>query len=111
METSDQDYDKVVFLEIDPDTLSKIIETHTEVKHINQSLEDGKQTFRELGERMRALEQRPTPCFDAHEARIRNLELQQSSLNGKLAIIVIFVGAGITLITNFAISLWRDAWK
>jgi len=76
-------------MEIDQETLRKIIETHNDVKHILISLEDGKETFRNHSERLRALEQ------------------QQQLMSGKIAVIIFAIGAAVTLLFNFVISFWN----
>jgi len=76
-------------MEMDQRTLTKIAETHAHVKHILNSLEEGKETFKD------------------HDARIRVLEQQQQFTSGKVAIIIMSLGAGVTLIINFAIAAWN----
>jgi len=80
-------------MNLDPETLEKIIETHTDVKHIMISLDTGKETFKDHSERLRVLEQ------------------QQQLMSGKIAVIIFSIGAAVTLLFNFVISLWNKLQK
>ena len=43
-------------MELDSDTRDKIIETHTDIKHILNELEDGREQFKQLDKRLRRVE-------------------------------------------------------
>lgn len=70
------------------DLLEKIVETHTDVKHILKTLESGKETFKD------------------HENRIRKVEQEYQFEKGKIAIIVLLLGAAVTLMINFLMWLY-----
>lgn len=44
------------FMEIDTETRDKIIETHTDIKHICTELESGRKQFKQLDTRIRRIE-------------------------------------------------------
>ncbi|RJS72488.1 hypothetical protein CW696_02810 [ANME-2 cluster archaeon] len=75
--------------DIDPELRDKIIETHTDMQNIKRMLEDGRETFRN------------------HDARIRNLEQNQSKVMG----IVVTVGSMITIVINGVLYLLGKIWK
>jgi len=76
--------------EIDPELRDKIIETHTDMQHVRQELEGGKETFKE------------------HDERIRDLEQNQSKIMG----IVVAIGSVITVILNLLFHFWdKIRWK
>ena len=75
--------------EIDPELRDKIIETHTDMKHVRKQLDAGKETF------------------EAHDKRIRELEQNHSKLVG----ITLAVGAGITIVLNGVLWLAGKIWK
>jgi len=75
--------------DIDPELRDKIIETHTDMQNIKRMLEDGRKTFRN------------------HDARIRNLEQNQSKVMG----IVVTVGSMITIIMNGLFWMISKVWK
>ena len=80
-------------MDLDKDTLFKIATTHTNVKHIMKDMVVGKETFKD------------------HDERIRELEEQQQFINGKLAVITIFVGTVVTVIINGMIWIWSKVQK
>jgi len=82
-------------MELDKDTLEKIIETHTTCVHILHRLEQGETQFKEHSKRM-----------DKHNGRIRKLEQQQQLLTGKLAIIIMGIGSIVTIIFNALLWAW-----
>lgn len=71
----------------------KVIETYTTVKHIEKSLESGKEIFRD------------------HEKRIRILEYENQFTKGKLAIIILLFGGAVTIIFNFLIWLFSKTQR
>ena len=75
--------------DIDPELRDKIIETHTDMRHVRKQLEGGKETFQ------------------AHDERLRELEQNQSRITG----VVIAVGSIITLGLNGALYLFGKLWK
>jgi len=75
--------------DIDPELRDKIIETHTDMQNLKRMLEDGRKTFRN------------------HDARIRNLEQNQSKVMG----IVVTVGSMITIIMNGLLWIVNKIWK
>jgi len=75
--------------DIDPELRDKIIETHTDMQNIKRMLEDGRKTFRN------------------HDARIRNLEQNQSKVMG----IVVTVGSMITIVINGVLYLLGKIWR
>ena len=75
--------------DIDPELRDKIIETHTDMQNLKRMLEDGRKTFRN------------------HDARIRNLEQNQSKVMG----IVVTVGSMITIALNGLMWLAEKIWK
>jgi len=75
--------------DIDDDLKFKIIETHTDMRHVRKQLEGGKETFKE------------------HYERIRDLE----NTKGKIMALIVFVGGLITLVFNFVLWLAARIWK
>jgi len=75
--------------DIDPELRDKIIETHTDMQHLKKMLEEGRKTFRN------------------HDARIRDLEQNQSKVMG----IVVTVGSMITIIMNGLFWMISKVWK
>lgn len=75
--------------EIDPELRDKIIETHTDMRHVRKKLEAGAETFKE------------------HDERLRGLEQNQS----KIMAIVVGIGSIITLGLNGALYLFGKLWK
>lgn len=73
--------------EIDPELRDKIIETHTDMKHVRRSIEKHDEELQEIK-------------HDCDE-RLRELELNSSKIAG----FAIAVGAGITLALNGALWL------
>ncbi len=71
--------------------LEKVVETHTDVKHILISLESGKEMFKD------------------HEKRIRRIEQEYQFEKGRLAIIVLILGGIVTLVINFLIWLYSKS--
>lgn len=71
-------------MELDKDLRIKIIETARDVKHICERLSEGRETFKEHRE-----------TFEKHDKRIRILEQNQQLLTGKMAIIIIGIGAAV----------------
>ena len=75
--------------DIDPELRDKIIETHTDMQHLKKMLEEWRKTFRN------------------HDARIRDLEQNQSKVMG----IVVTVGSMITIIMNGLFWMISKVWK
>ena len=75
--------------DIDPELRDKIIETHTDMQNLKRMLEDGRKTFRN------------------HDARIRNLEQNQSKVMG----IVVTVGSMITIAMNGLLWIAGKIWR
>jgi len=71
-------------MEIDQETHDKILIMAKDIKTILGRLCDGKETFKEHRE-----------TFKEHDERLRILEQNQQLLTGKLAIIVIGIGAAV----------------
>jgi CO dehydrogenase/acetyl-CoA synthase beta subunit len=75
--------------DIDPDLRDKIIETHTDMRHVRKQLEGGKETFKD------------------HDERLRELEQTQS----KIMTYIIAIGSAITIAVNAAIHFIGNIWK
>ncbi len=71
----------------------KVIETYVAVKHIEKSLESGKEIFKD------------------HETRIRQIENENQFTKGKLTIVILLIGAAVTILFNFLIWLFSEAKK
>ena len=71
-------------MEIDQETHDKILIMAKDIKFIRERLSDGKETFKEH-----------KGIFKEHDKRIRLLEQDQRLLTGKMAIIVIGIGAAV----------------
>lgn len=82
-------------MELDKDTLEKIIETNTTCHHILHRLGQGEKQFDKHSKRM-----------DKHNERIRKLEQQQHLLTGKFAMIIMGIGSLVTIIFNALIWIW-----
>lgn len=80
-------------MEFDQETHDKIIEMAKDIKTICRRLGDGKETFKE--HRL---------IHEKHEERLRILEGNQQLLTGKIAIIVMGVGA--TVLGAAHILIW-----
>ena len=79
----------------DKEDHDKIIETAQDVKHILERLEEGKETFKEHRGK-----------FKEQNKRIGKLEKEQQLLVGKMAVILIGIGAAVTLVFNFLLWIW-----
>lgn len=77
----------------DPELRDKIIETHTDMKHVRKSIERHDDEMEELR--------------NQHDERIRVLEQTQS----KLMATVLVVGSGITVIMNGILWIAAKIWK
>jgi|GEM_PF-1999995 len=75
-------------MELDKDTLEKIIETNITCKHILRRLEQGEKRF------------------NSHDKRIQKLEQQQQLLVGKFAMFIMAIGGIVTIIFNALIWGW-----
>ena len=75
-------------VEFDEETLVKITETHTDVKHILGSLDQGAKTFQN------------------HTERIQDLEKKHQLMKGKLSIVSKLVIGIITIVVGFILYLW-----
>jgi len=73
--------------------LERIVETHTDVKHILKTLDSGKETFKD------------------HEKRIRKMEQEYQFEKGKIVIIVLLIGGFVTLAINFLMWLYSKMGK
>lgn len=71
-------------MEFDQETHDKIVIMAKDIKFIRERLSDGKETFKEH-----------KGMFIEHDKRIRLLEQDQRLLTGKMAIIVIGIGAAV----------------
>ena len=78
---------------IDPELRDKIVETHTDMKHVRRTLQDHDDVIEEVR--------------NQHDERIRALEQTQSRI---MAYIVI-IGAAITLAMNAAFDVIEKIWK
>lgn len=77
----------------DPKILEMLIEQRKDLEYIREILKDGKKTF------------------STHSAQISNLEKNQQMLMGKVGLIVMFIGAAITVAVNGIIWLWLKIIK
>lgn len=68
--------------------LEKVVETHTDVKHILIALSSGKEMFKD------------------HEKRIRKIENQYQFQQGKLTVIVLLIGGAVTIVINFLVWVY-----
>ena len=75
-------------MEFDKETLIKITETHTDVKHILGELDKG------------------AVMFQNHTKRIQELEKKHQLMKGKLNIISKLVIGIITIVVGFILYLW-----
>jgi septation ring formation regulator EzrA len=82
-------------MELDKDTLEKIIETNNTCKHILSQLERGEKRFEKIDTQLKE-----------YNGRIRKVEQQQSFLNGKLTMIIVGIGSIVTIIFNAVIWTW-----
>lgn len=82
-------------MELDKDTLEKIIETNTTCNHILRRLEQGEKQF-----------DRNDARFIRHNERIWKLEQQQQLLTGKFAMIIMGIGSIVTLAFNALVWIW-----
>lgn len=82
-------------MELDKETRDKIISTHTTVKFILESLNEGKDKFKEHESK-----------FKECDNRISEIEKGQYLMMGKLSILIIFLGIGMTALINGIIWLW-----
>lgn len=69
-------------MDLDKETLTKIVETHTRVQHIMAALDEGKENFKNCNN------------------RIEQLEQNQNVVLGKMTIIIAGIGGFVTLLFN-----------
>ena len=78
---------------IDPELRDKIVETHTDMKHVRRTLQDHDDVIEEVR--------------NQHDERIRALEQTQS----RIMAYIVLIGAGITLAMNAAFDVIEEIWK
>lgn len=79
--------------EIDPELRDKIIETHTDMKHVRRKIEHHDDDIEELR--------------NQHDKRLRDLEKNQS----KIMTYIVVIGSGIALGMKALFALWDKIWK
>lgn len=78
---------------IDPELRDKIVETHTDMKHVRRTLQDHDDVIEEVR--------------NQHDERIRALEQTQS----RIMAYIVLIGAGVTLAMNAAFDVIEKIWK
>ena len=78
---------------VDSDLRDKIVETHTDMKHVRRRLDQQDEELEEL------------KC--QHDERLRELERNQS----KIMAYVVVIGSGIALGMKAMFALWDKLWK
>ena len=93
---------------LDDELLSQIFAEIGELKGVMSgvldALNDGK-------DRVDRIEKAEIQISKKLDDRIRLVEQQQQSMNGKLAAFVMVIGGGSTIIINLIIYLWDKTWK
>ena len=79
--------------EIDPDLRDKIVETHTDMKHVRRTLQEHDDGIEELR--------------NQHDERLRCLEQNQS----KIMTYIVALGSAITVIVNGVLYMVGKLWK
>lgn len=79
--------------DIDPDLRDKIVETHTDMKHVRRRLDAQDNEIEELK--------------NQHDERLRELEKNQS----RLMTYVLLIGSAITIGLNFFWEVYHKIWK
>lgn len=89
---------------IDPELRDKIIETHTDMKHVRRTLQEHDDGIEELRNQH---DDKIEELRNLHDERLRELERTQS----KIMTYIVVIGSAITLAMNAALLAIEKIWR